>query len=78
MCRTGEAKISKGYSLAARHVIHVVGPRYNIKYKTAAENALFNAYRNTLLVLRSVLYMNDDFQTYNYHNNGYFPIDVCH
>lgn len=52
VCRTGEAKISKGYSLAARHVIHVVGPRYNIKYKTAAENALFNAYRNTLLVLR--------------------------
>jgi len=25
-CRTGEAKMTKGYSLPARHVIHTVGP----------------------------------------------------
>jgi len=25
-CRTGEAKITKGYQLTARHVIHTVGP----------------------------------------------------
>ncbi|MFO1484568.1 MAG: O-acetyl-ADP-ribose deacetylase [Verrucomicrobiaceae bacterium] len=25
-CRTGEAKITKGYKLKARHVIHTVGP----------------------------------------------------
>ena len=25
-CRTGEAKITKGYNLKARHVIHTVGP----------------------------------------------------
>jgi O-acetyl-ADP-ribose deacetylase (regulator of RNase III) len=25
-CRTGEAKITKGYKLPARHVIHTVGP----------------------------------------------------
>ncbi|MDQ4086475.1 MAG: O-acetyl-ADP-ribose deacetylase [Pseudomonadota bacterium] len=25
-CRTGEAKITKGYRLSARHVIHTVGP----------------------------------------------------
>lgn len=25
-CQTGEAKISKGYRLKARHVIHTVGP----------------------------------------------------
>lgn len=25
-CRTGEAKISKGYRLNARHIIHTVGP----------------------------------------------------
>ncbi len=25
-CRTGEAKITRGYRLKARHVIHTVGP----------------------------------------------------
>ena len=28
-CRTGEAKITKGYRLKARHVIHTVGPVWN-------------------------------------------------
>lgn len=28
-CRTGEAKITKGYGLKARHVIHTVGPVWN-------------------------------------------------
>ncbi len=28
-CNTGEAKITKGYNLKARHVIHTVGPVYS-------------------------------------------------
>lgn len=28
-CRTGEAKITQGYRLKARHVIHTVGPVWN-------------------------------------------------
>lgn len=28
-CRTGEAKITKGYQLKARHIIHTVGPVWN-------------------------------------------------
>jgi O-acetyl-ADP-ribose deacetylase (regulator of RNase III) len=28
-CRTGEAKITGGYRLRARHVIHTVGPRWS-------------------------------------------------
>lgn len=28
-CRTGEAKMTKGYKLKARHVIHTVGPVWN-------------------------------------------------
>ncbi|WP_395749257.1 O-acetyl-ADP-ribose deacetylase [Prosthecobacter sp.] len=28
-CRTGEAKITKGYNLRARHIIHTVGPVWN-------------------------------------------------
>ncbi len=27
-CPTGQAKITKGYGLSAKHVIHAVGPRY--------------------------------------------------
>ena len=27
-CNTGEAKITKGYNLKAKHVIHTVGPVY--------------------------------------------------
>src|SRR5271168_868521 len=27
-CTTGEARITRGYRLPARHVIHAVGPRY--------------------------------------------------
>lgn len=52
VCKTGEAKISKGYNLPARYVIHTVGPRYNVKYITAAESALFCCYRNTLQLCR--------------------------
>ena len=29
-CPTGEARITKGYRLKARHVIHAVGPVYNL------------------------------------------------
>ncbi|XP_047128491.1 protein GDAP2 homolog isoform X1 [Hydra vulgaris] len=47
-CRTGEAKMSKGYGLPSRYVVHTVGPRYNTKYKTAAESALYMCYRNVL------------------------------
>jgi len=28
-CRTGEAKVTKGYRLKAKHVIHTVGPVWN-------------------------------------------------
>ena len=28
-CKTGQAKITKGYKLPARHVIHTVGPVWN-------------------------------------------------
>ncbi|GAB1599796.1 protein GDAP2 homolog [Argonauta hians] len=48
--KTGEARLSKGHKLSARYVIHTVGPRYNVKYITAAESALYNCYRNVLKV----------------------------
>ncbi|MCK5543166.1 MAG: O-acetyl-ADP-ribose deacetylase [Desulfobacterales bacterium] len=46
-CKTGEAKITKGYNLAAKHVIHTVGPvwkggNYNEK------ELLSKAYQNVM------------------------------
>ncbi|MCA0248942.1 MAG: O-acetyl-ADP-ribose deacetylase [Proteobacteria bacterium] len=46
-CPTGEAKITSGYRLKARHVIHTVGPIW--RGGTAAEpDLLARCYRNSL------------------------------
>lgn len=47
-CRTGEAKLTKGFNLAARFIIHTVGPKYKSKYRTAAESSLYSCYRNIM------------------------------
>ena len=45
-CRTGEAKITKGYRLKAKYVIHTVGPIYSGTAEDAAQ--LADCYRNSL------------------------------
>ena len=45
-CETGEAVITKGYNLPARHVIHTVGPVYSGKKEDA--DRLFECYYNSL------------------------------
>jgi O-acetyl-ADP-ribose deacetylase (regulator of RNase III) len=45
-CPTGEARITGGYDLAARHVIHTVGPVYSGKNQDAV--LLAGCYRNSL------------------------------
>ena len=52
VCKTGEAKITEGFGLLSRYVIHTVGPRYNVKYVTAAEGALYSSYRNVIQIAR--------------------------
>lgn len=47
-CRTGEAKLTKGFNLAARFILHTVGPKYKSKYRTAAESSLYSCYRNIM------------------------------
>lgn len=48
-CETGDAKITKGYNLKAKHVIHTVGPIYHSAGKKAPE-LLANCYRRSLEV----------------------------
>ena len=45
-CRTGEAKITKGYQLKAKYIIHTVGPIYSGTAEDAAQ--LADCYRNSL------------------------------
>ena len=58
-CPTGEARITGGYNLPARHVIHTVGPVYS--GKTRDKQLLTNCYLNSLTLavennLRSVAF----------------------
>ena len=51
-CETGDAKITKGYRLKAKHVIHTVGPIYYSAGKKAPE-LLASCYRRSLEVASS-------------------------
>ena len=46
-CRTGEAKITRGYKLPAKHVIHTVGPVWN-GGKRGEPELLASCYRSSL------------------------------
>lgn len=49
-CRTGEAKITKGYRLPARYVIHTVGPVWN-GGASGEDELLARCYRNSLALV---------------------------
>src|SRR3954471_12241233 len=51
-CPTGEAKITKGYRLKARHVIHTVGPVWHGGGSNEPE-LLASCYRNSLALAQS-------------------------
>jgi O-acetyl-ADP-ribose deacetylase (regulator of RNase III) len=69
-CETGQAKITKGYRLKARWVIHTVGPVYHTEGKRAAE-LLASCYRKSLELasaknLRSVAFPSISTGAYGY------------
>jgi len=47
-CPTGEARITGGYNLPARYVIHTVGPVYNSTTPEKAAKLLRRCYENSL------------------------------
>ncbi|UCH74700.1 MAG: O-acetyl-ADP-ribose deacetylase [Rhodospirillales bacterium] len=50
-CPTGEARITKGYDLPARHVIHTVGPVWHGGGRSE-DTLLGSCYRNSLALAR--------------------------
>jgi O-acetyl-ADP-ribose deacetylase len=69
-CKTGEAKITKGYRLPAKHVIHTVGPIYG--RENGRESALLaSCYRNSLKIaaehnLKTIAFPNISTGVYGY------------
>lgn len=47
-CRTGDAKITGGYNLKAKYVIHTVGPVYSELRKAECKELLESCYRKSL------------------------------
>jgi O-acetyl-ADP-ribose deacetylase (regulator of RNase III) len=77
-CETGDAKITKGYNLKARHVIHTVGPVYRWDGKRAPE-LLASAYRRSMEIagengLKSVAFPSISTGAYGYPLNEAAPI----
>ena len=69
-CNTGEAKITKGYNLPAKYVIHTVGPVYHGGKYNEAEK-LASCYRNSLRLavengIKSVAFPNISTGVYGY------------
>ncbi|XP_066562615.1 ganglioside-induced differentiation-associated protein 2 isoform X5 [Amia ocellicauda] len=77
-CRTGEAKMTKGFNLAARFIIHTVGPKYKAKYRTAAESSLYSCYRNVLQLAKEQGMASVAFCVINTSKRGYPLEDATH
>jgi len=78
-CQTGDAKITKGYRLKAKYVIHTVGPVYHREGPERAAELLASAYRRSLEVasennIRSVSFPSLSTGAYGYPMEEAAPI----
>lgn len=69
-CGIGEARITKGYNLNARHIIHTVGPIW-VGGKDYEDQYLFNCYKKSLLLsthhqIKSIAFPNISTGVYGY------------
>lgn len=79
-CPTGEARLTRGYQLPARHVIHTVGPVWQ-GGGSGEEVALANCYRNSLTIasdngLRSIAFPSISTGVYGFPMERAAPIAV--
>ncbi|XP_067113052.1 ganglioside-induced differentiation-associated protein 2 [Osmerus mordax] len=77
-CRTGEAKMTKGFNLAARFIIHTVGPKYKARYRTAAESSLHSCYRNVMQLAKEQSMTSVGFCVVTTAKRGYPLEDATH
>lgn len=55
-----------------------MGPRYNIRYKTAAESALYNCYRSVMQIVKTRRIATVAFSILNSSRRGYPPEEGAH
>jgi len=47
-CPTGDCRVTPGFELPCRHIIHAAAPRFQAKFANAAHSALHSCYRSAL------------------------------
>lgn len=81
-CPTGGAKMTKGYELPARHVIHTVGPIYFRTGPSRSEQLLTSCYNESLKVageagLKSVAFSGIGTGAYGYPSRDAADVACC-
>ena len=73
-CETGKAKITKGYNLKAKYIIHAVGPIWNNENEKECTDLLTLAYYNSINIalkynLKTIAFPNISTGVYNFPKN---------